>query len=649
MIKNGYEVYTNNLRKVSCVVVHFFILVLGVGNLRKKFAVPKIVDKPNQFFIIAEGICLFIYIIVFIQMVITKKNVFSHIINSSTAESSNNKKNTKKWITVEPVIFAFGIPFYLQTIAIQNFALEQSCRVNLQFSAEICDNMIDKSLNSIDCSNATTYQIKETVYDDNSGLHNTSMVYKNFSLEQEACRAEIESQKLISIVSGYMAPIESITSLVIILIGGYWSDKTGRRKPLILLPLIGEMLSLCVYIFGAFFITQLPVQFVVVSVSLFKGMSGGLSLMYMGIFCYLTEMTAEKDRSFRIGLFYQIYALLSICTLPFSGVLYRLLGYVSKDNSNFVQDSFKYFAHFSELFSICLLVEVLGISYTLLTLNEPKAINALKPNENSSNTPVDRKLEGGECKITENNKKPHNAESKENQIKDKVVDAVNEVLIVLMRQRNGNGKIIIWLILFSTLMYVGCEYEIVNEYFFVRAKLNWEALEESPFAAFGGGTTFVGNILMTTVFKKCFDIHDAVIGLISSVFSTVSKFLCILVSTTFMLYVARSLDMFKWACDITNRSILTTIIDSNEIARVFSLMGLLESFGKFAFVPIYSFIYKETVDTFPNAYFIVSFIAMATVTAIFGVLCHLVIGKVTAQETGRTEMKKGESASPSIP
>ncbi|KAJ6646333.1 Mucolipin-3 [Pseudolycoriella hygida] len=93
--KNGYEVYTNNLRKVSCVVVHFFILVLGVGNLRKKFAVPKIVDKPNQFFIIAEGICLFIYIIVFIQMVITKKNVFSHIINSSTAESSNNKKNTK--------------------------------------------------------------------------------------------------------------------------------------------------------------------------------------------------------------------------------------------------------------------------------------------------------------------------------------------------------------------------------------------------------------------------------------------------------------------------------------------------------------------------------------------------------------------------
>lgn len=75
-------------------MVHFFILVLGVGNLRKKFSIPKIVDKPNQFFIMAEGICLFAYILVFIHMILTKQNVFVTIIKRSS-ECYDNKRNSQ--------------------------------------------------------------------------------------------------------------------------------------------------------------------------------------------------------------------------------------------------------------------------------------------------------------------------------------------------------------------------------------------------------------------------------------------------------------------------------------------------------------------------------------------------------------------------
>lgn len=113
--ENGYEIYTSNIRKASkiifnkqfflpthpstylqalCSVVHLFILVLGIGNLRKKFAVPRIVDKPNQFFIMAEGICLFGYILVFIHMVLWKQNVFVNIIKAS-AEDVDSKINSK--------------------------------------------------------------------------------------------------------------------------------------------------------------------------------------------------------------------------------------------------------------------------------------------------------------------------------------------------------------------------------------------------------------------------------------------------------------------------------------------------------------------------------------------------------------------------
>ncbi|XP_037032016.1 uncharacterized protein LOC119071264 [Bradysia coprophila] len=65
--------------------------MLGLGNLRKKFAVPKIVDKPNQFFIMVEGICLFTYILVLIHMVLTKQNVLGNIMNSSIHCNDNNR------------------------------------------------------------------------------------------------------------------------------------------------------------------------------------------------------------------------------------------------------------------------------------------------------------------------------------------------------------------------------------------------------------------------------------------------------------------------------------------------------------------------------------------------------------------------------
>lgn len=35
--------------------------------------------------------------------------------------------------------------------------------------------------------------------------------------------------------------------------------------------------------------------------------------------------------------------------------------------------------------------------------------------------------------------------------------------------------------------------ETINGYYFVRTKLNWEALEEAPYAAFNCLTTFIGK------------------------------------------------------------------------------------------------------------------------------------------------------------
>lgn len=44
---------------------------------------------------------------------------------------------------------------------------------------------------------------------------------------------------------------------------------------------------------------DLSVEFVAILTTLIAAISGGINLLWMGIFCYVTEITPERDRVFR--------------------------------------------------------------------------------------------------------------------------------------------------------------------------------------------------------------------------------------------------------------------------------------------------------------------------------------------------------------
>lgn len=133
---------------------------------------------------------------------------------------------TKAWsyVSVEPVMICWLLPSCFLYIAIENLALEKSCRVNFGYSDVICDNMIDKSINGIDCvyvrerERAANYS---AINDDSFSLNTSTIVTVvnslNFSgsdgetrlvtpLEVEVCQAEVDSQILDSALNVYTAP-----------------------------------------------------------------------------------------------------------------------------------------------------------------------------------------------------------------------------------------------------------------------------------------------------------------------------------------------------------------------------------------------------------------------------------------------------------
>ena len=52
-------------------------------------------------------------------------------------------KNVFKNITVEPIVFLYILTFSTYSIVFQNLQIEKACKINLNQTADICDNLND--------------------------------------------------------------------------------------------------------------------------------------------------------------------------------------------------------------------------------------------------------------------------------------------------------------------------------------------------------------------------------------------------------------------------------------------------------------------------------------------------------------------------
>lgn len=193
-------------------------------------------------------------------------------------------------ITVEPLLAGLIIPSVISRFAMSNLNLDKACRVNLAFGDDICDALIKKSSN-----NYTEYERKV--------------------------------QELISSIDIWKGVIQTVLPCIIIMFLGAWSDRTGKRKICIMLPIYGELLTSLNNLLNVYFFYEIPVQYTVFLETLFPSITGGWVTMFLGVFSYISDITSEESRTFRVGLVnFCMTAGLPI-GIGISGFLVRRMGY----------------------------------------------------------------------------------------------------------------------------------------------------------------------------------------------------------------------------------------------------------------------------------------------------------------------------------
>lgn len=193
-------------------------------------------------------------------------------------------------VTVEPMVACYIMPSVLASLATQNLNLEKACRVNLRYDDNVCTAL---------------------------AARNTT----GFANE------EIAVQQLVAGMQSWKTALQSGLPAILILFIGAWSDRTGLRKPCMLVPIVGEFLTSISLIICTYWFYELPMEAAGAFEALWPALTGGWFTMFMGIFSYVADITTVESRTLRIGAVNVFVSLGIPIGTALSGVLYVKIGF----------------------------------------------------------------------------------------------------------------------------------------------------------------------------------------------------------------------------------------------------------------------------------------------------------------------------------
>ncbi|ALC49420.1 CG15890 [Drosophila busckii] len=458
----------------------------------------------------------------------TEKQTETRTTDTGAADTGTSTGMPRTWreklrlvannITVEPILAAYIMPSVLSNLATQNLNLEKACRVNMAYGDEICDAL-------------------------------TRRQTANYTLEEETV------QQMVARMAAWKTVIQSLFPCLLILFWGSWSDRHRRRKPCILIPVVGEFLGvvglmLCVYFENA------PMEAAALTEAIFPSLSGGWFTMLMGVFSYIADITTEEERTLRIGILNVCFSVGVPIGMAFSGVLLKQIGFYG-------------------VFSISAAFYVLAFVYGFFFLDEPVA----RPEK----TAPQRSL------LADFFDKEH---------------VVQTFRVAFKKGENQRRQRVILLMIVVMVIIGPLHGEMAVTYLFTRFRFNWSEVEFSFFSTYAMFTGLIGVIFCVGILSHKLDIDDALVGVLSSTSKILSSFVYAFATLPWHMYLGGLVEIFNGTAFIAMRSIATKLVSKDELGKVNSLFGVAEALMPMVFAPMYTTLYAATLRVLPGAFFL---------------------------------------------
>ncbi|XP_060524702.1 probable peptidoglycan muropeptide transporter SLC46 isoform X2 [Cylas formicarius] len=441
----------------------------------------------------------------------------------------------KENITVEPMLACYIIPSVFASLATQNLNLEKACRVNLGYPDSVCDAL----------------SARQTA---------------NYTNEEK------EVQQLVASMGVWKTILQSGLPAFVIMFIGSWSDRWGKRKPCMLFPIFGELMTVLGLMVCTYFYYELPMEVAGFIEGLFPAMTGGWFTMFMGVFSYIADVTTVDNRTLRIGIVNVFCSLGIPIGLALSGILYKKIGFYG-------------------VFSISACMYIVALYYGFTKVKEHKRVDT--PSVGSS-----------PCAFLAD-------------FFD--VRHILETFKVAFKEGPNNRKVKVMLLMLVVMVVIGPMHGEMNvSYLFTRYRFNWDEVDYSIFSTYSMITNLIGTSVSVGIFSHVLKIDDAIIGIYSSMSKILSSFVYGFAKTSMVFYLGAIVEILNGTSFIAMRSIASKLVPSDELGKLNSLFGACEALMPLLYGPMYSATYSATIKSMPGAFFILGGILTIPAVIIFG-------------------------------
>ncbi|KAI5635114.1 major facilitator superfamily domain-containing protein [Phthorimaea operculella] len=467
--------------------------------------------------------------------------------------SLNGIKKLFAFFTVEPFLFCFILPSMMSNLAVYQLNMEKACRADLNYTKEVCNDAISG----------------------NAG--------DNITIE-----ALTQSQILVAHMSAWRQPLQSSLPAILMMNVGAWSDRTGNRKALMLVPLIGELVCAVLLILATYYFLEWPLWATSLIEALPPALTGGLSIALMGSYSYIADVTTAEDRTFRLGIVGVIVTLAIPIGTSISGVLTDAVGYYG-------------------IFGINAALNIIGFVHTYFRVHD-----------------VNKKETAGT-------------------LWEKIIEFFHPKniwstfsLVVMSR---GRRLFQILLIIFAHMVIVGPVFgEATLTYLYVLYKFAMDGVEYSLFTTYQTLIGIVGTSIAVTLFSKKLQLHDAIIGIIATASKVAGNYVYALAPTKSWFYSGPIFDIFGNVGTTAIRSLGTKVVEPEEVGKMCSVIGLVEAITPIIYTPMYAIVYEKTIETFAGMFYVVG--GSMTIPAFFIFIILYVIHKKQQRDVVKNPVAK---------
>ncbi|XP_053605776.1 probable peptidoglycan muropeptide transporter SLC46 [Plodia interpunctella] len=446
--------------------------------------------------------------------------------SKSRAAEIQAKDEANKWkVLLEPALAGAMIAINLGQTSLQNFYLRTACTVDLNYAHEICDRGVG----------------------------------------EEFREAEAASQMLVSSVNVSRSFVGSLIATVVLLFVGPWSDYSGRRKPLLILPLLGMSVMTTAVLLMLAFPGASTVQ-VLYAVQIPISLGGNFGLLLAAAFSYIGDVchSTGRDVTRTMGGHRAAIQIAHVLGAVSGPLLYRYLGFYG-------------------VFPVVLLLQLSSLTYIIVMVKD-------------ININTDNKMSVFNWRL------PVNA------------------VTCLIKKRDGFKRTTILLMLVVALgdrMFLSAE--VLIAYMYYRYKFHWDDVLFGGFLAYRNIVSFTGTLIILMVLKRRLQLSDEVVGALSCASYVLASSGLIASTTTLAVFMVPLVGIISQGSQVVQRPILNKQIFPNEQGKIYSVLGALESATQILSSPLYSLLYSKTVSTMPDAWLL-----PGIVLAIIQLLAYLV-------------------------